>query len=37
MVVNPGDANSGHACIIELSDEDIKNKNVNIELIEIEE
>ncbi|HIH36140.1 MAG TPA: metallophosphoesterase [Methanosphaera sp.] len=37
VVVNPGDANSGHACIIELSDEDIKNKNVNIELIEIEE
>lgn len=35
IVVNPGDANSGHACIIELSDEDIENKNPNIELIEI--
>ncbi len=34
-VVNPGDANSGHACIIELSEEDIKNKNVNIKLISI--
>ncbi len=34
-VVNPGDANSGHACIIELDNEDIENKTVNIELIEI--
>ncbi len=35
VVVNPGDANTGHACIIELSQEDIENKKVNIELIEI--
>jgi Icc-related predicted phosphoesterase len=36
VIVNPGDANSGHACLIELSDEDIENKNVTIELIKIE-
>lgn len=37
-VINPGDANSGHLCIIELSQDDIDNKNVkNIELITIEE
>lgn len=35
-IVNPGDANTGHACIIELNDNDIKNKNVNVELIVIE-
>jgi len=32
-VVNPGDASTGHACIIDLSEDDIKNKNVNVELI----
>ena len=37
IVVNPGDANTGHACLIELMNEDIENKNVNIELIDIEE
>ncbi|RAP48748.1 MAG: metallophosphoesterase [Methanosphaera sp. rholeuAM6] len=34
-IVNPGDASTGHACIIELTEEDIKNKNVNVELIEM--
>ncbi len=33
IVVNPGDAKSGHACIITLSDEDIENHKVNLELI----
>lgn len=32
-IVNPGDASTGHACIIELSPDDIKNHTVNIELI----
>lgn len=36
VVVNPGDANSGHACIIELSQDDINNRKANIELIEIQ-
>lgn len=35
-VINPGDANSGHLCIIELSQEDIDNKNIkDIQLITI--
>ncbi|MDO5826289.1 MAG: metallophosphoesterase [Methanosphaera sp. rholeuAM130] len=38
IVINPGDANSGHACIIELTQDDIENKTINnIELITIEE
>lgn len=35
VIVNPGDANTGHACIIELSQDDINNQNVNLSLIEI--
>ena len=35
-IVNPGDASTGHACIIELSEDDIKNKKINTELIVIE-
>lgn len=34
-IVNPGDASTGHACLIELNEDDIENKNVNIELITI--
>jgi len=38
ITINPGDASSGHACLIELSDEDTKNKTINnIELITLEE
>ncbi len=37
VVVNPGDARSGTACILELTDEDIEDKNVNIELLELGE
>lgn len=36
IVINPGDASTGHACIIELKDDDIKNKKVNTELIVIQ-
>lgn len=37
-IVNPGDASTGHACIIELTDDDIKNNTItNIELITIGE
>lgn len=36
IVINPGDASTGHACIIELNDDDIKNQKVNTELIVIE-
>lgn len=37
-VINPGDANSGHLCIIELSQEDIADKKIsNVDLITIEE
>ena len=37
-IINPGDASSGHACIIELSQEDIDKREVNnIELITLEE
>ncbi|WP_455645877.1 metallophosphoesterase family protein [Methanosphaera sp.] len=35
VIVNPGDAANGHACIIELSQDDIKNKKVNIEIFTI--
>lgn len=35
-IVNPGDAASGHACIIELSSDDIKNKKVNLKTFTIE-
>lgn len=37
VVVNPGDAASGHACLITITDDDITNKNVNVELITIGE
>lgn len=38
ITINPGDAANGHACIIELTPEDIENKTItNIELITIEE
>lgn len=36
VVVNPGDAANGHACLLELTDEDIKNKNVNIKIFTIQ-
>ena len=36
IIVNPGDAASGHACIIELSSDDIKNKKVNLKAFTIE-
>ncbi len=36
IVINPGDASTGHACIIELTEEDIKNRKVNPKLIVIE-
>ncbi|WP_323736878.1 metallophosphoesterase [Methanosphaera sp. ISO3-F5] len=35
-IINPGDASTGHACIIELNEDDIQNKNLNIQLITIE-
>ncbi len=35
VIVNPGDAANGHACIIELSEDDIKNKNVNLTIFTI--
>ncbi|RAP49275.1 MAG: metallophosphoesterase [Methanosphaera sp. SHI613] len=38
IIINPGDAATGHACIIELSQDDIDNKIINnIELITIGE
>lgn len=36
IIVNPGDASTGHACLIELSEDDIINKNINVNLIVIE-
>lgn len=36
VIVNPGDAANGHACILELSSDDIDNKNVNINVFTIE-
>ena len=36
VVVNPGDAANGHACLLELTDEEIKNKNVNIKIFTIQ-
>lgn len=37
-VINPGDAANGHACIIELSQDDIDNKTINnIDIFTIEE
>ena len=36
VVVNPGDAANGHACLLELTDEDIKNKNVYIKIFTIQ-
>ena len=38
IVINPGDASTGHACLIELSQEDIQNNSIsNITLITIGE
>ncbi|MEE0489038.1 metallophosphoesterase family protein [Methanosphaera stadtmanae] len=35
-IINPGDAGNGHACLIELSKEDIKNKTFNLNIFTIE-
>lgn len=35
-VVNPGDAAGGHACLVELSSDDIKNKKVNLKIFTVE-
>ncbi len=37
VVVNPGDARSGTACLLDITDEDIENKNVKLELLELGE
>ena len=34
-IVNPGDAQAGHACMLELSEENITEKEVNVTLIEL--
>lgn len=34
-IINPGDASTGHACIITLNPDDIQNKNINIKTITI--
>lgn len=32
VIVNPGDAATGHVCVLELSDKDVENRNVNLNL-----